>query len=107
MTTNINKILAKEYRHRPSGTPMGCKDVVEDVSRLLVQRVQMVDGDYAPDGTYWGNSPKHGYIYCAFDESGYGTRIWVRAHSRAEAVRKVVETYPEARFIRAVKPYMS
>lgn len=107
MTININKILATEYSYRPSGTPMGARDVVEDLSRLYIQKVQMIGGDYAPDGTYWGGSPKHGYIYCAFDESGYGTRIWVRAHSRAEAVLKVVEKYPEARFIRSIKPYMS
>ncbi len=71
---------------------------------LYLQRINFVDGDYAADGTYWGNNGTP--LWCAFngddDEfaAGHGTRIYVRAKTREEARRAVQQQYPYVRFIR-------
>ena len=59
---------------------------------LYVQRIRFVDGDYAPDSTYWGGGEP---LYCAFSDSN---RIYIRATRRAEALEKVLEDWPEAKF---------
>lgn len=86
---------------------MGDSNRCDYMSPLYLQRVRFVDGDYGPDGTYWGRSASVGALWCAFNKehhdaaAGHGTRIYVRAHSRTEARLKVLAEYPGLRFVRS------
>ncbi len=52
---NINTILRTESVSSARGAPMGATNYFDPEHPVLkLQRVQMVDGDYSPDGTYWG-----------------------------------------------------
>lgn len=106
---NINKILRTKVRNLARGAPMGDIDCVEgSLKNLRCQRVYLVDGDYGPDGTYWGASSKAGYVYCAFNDGrdndpyqpAMGVRVYVRAHTYEQAKREVVKRYPGATFAR-------
>ena len=94
MTRNridINSILYAEGNARIAarrasgehfrGSPMGARDIQESEQPLYVQRVRMVDGDYAPDGTYWGGGRGTAPLWCGFSADGE-TRIYVRASNR-------------------------
>ena len=105
-TPNINKILAAHPRRCGftdaagqficTGSHMGDSCVADDLTEpLYVQRVRFVDGDYAPDGTYWGGGCDP--LWCGFHPST-GTRIWVRAMTRAKAVVAIKGLHPEAKF---------
>lgn len=112
METDINKILRDRPRNCSRGAPMGATDftpVDVDWSRpVRCQRVNFVDGDYGPDGTYWGASDTAGYIYCAFNDgqdndpyaAATGTRLYTRAWTYAQAKAKFLERYPQLRFLR-------
>ena len=107
-TVDINQLLRLDRRSCARGAPMGDRNTVESTSPLYLQRVRFIDGDYAPDGTYWGASRTAGPIWCAFNGHDYpdyaaakGTRIYVRAHTRKEAVEKVLKDYPDMTFKRS------
>ena len=96
MTPDINKLLKAEPVSSKYGAPMGAADRFDNEEELLyVQQVHFVDGDYAPDGTYWGNMAQGPYLWCAFSEHN---RIYIRASNRNHAIALVQETYPEAKF---------
>lgn len=106
---NINKILRTKIRNSARGAPMGALDNVEGpLTNLRCQRVYLIDGDYGPDGTYWGASAKAGHVYCAFNDGqdgdqyapAMGVRIYVRAHTYEQAKREVAKRYPGATFAR-------
>lgn len=108
---NINKILRANPRSGNYGAPIGAVDMApRDVynPQLRCQRVYLVDGDYGPDGTYWGASSKAGHVYCAFNDGrdndpyqpAMGVRVYVRAHTYEQAKREVLKKYPNARFVR-------
>lgn len=95
-TPDINQILRNDPRHSRYGAPMGDSDwIAEDYDcdqRLHLQRVRLVDGDYGPDGTYWGASEVAGGIYCAFDPTAEQVRVYVRgAHTRRGTSRAAGE----------------
>ena len=94
-TPDINQILRNDPRHVKYGAPMGARDRLDEdwdhSEPLHVQRVRLVDGDYGPDGTYWGASEKAGHVYCAFNTNAMRVRIYVRAHTRGGAMRAVHE----------------
>lgn len=102
MTPNINKILADDPRYTKYGAPLGDRNYALSDSPLYLQRINFVDGDYAPDGTYWGGSGTP--LWCAFngdDEeyaAGHGTRIYVRAKTREDAKAAVLADFPDATF---------
>lgn len=103
-TPNINTILRSRPRSARYGAPLGCGDINDSTSPLLLQRIAFVDGDYSSDGTYWGgDSP----LWCAFNaedaqfEVAGGTCIFVRAKDRAEALALVRQEYPGCTFRRA------
>lgn len=100
---NINQILARPPRTSTYGAPMGARDSLPEsgeLPRLYLQRLRMVDGDYATDGTYWGcASREHGAMWCAFDATGE-TRLYTRAKTREAAAANILEDYPEAHFAR-------
>jgi hypothetical protein len=101
---NINIILDQDrVRISPRGSPMGSNRLIEDLSMpLLVQRIEMVDGDYGADGIYWGAGRIP--LWCAFNpdtseyKAGMGTRIYVRASSFDEAVQLAQKAAPSASF---------
>ena len=103
-TPDINALLRADPRFMRYGAPMGAVDhVCEDWSGdspLHVQRVRLVDGDYGPDGTYWGASKKVGHVYCAFNTNAMRVRIYVRAFTRGGALRVLREKYPGLTFHR-------
>lgn len=53
---NINALLKARPRSCTYGAPLGARNRRDAApgTRLYCQRVRFVDGDYAPDGTYWG-----------------------------------------------------
>lgn len=95
---NINKLLRDNPRPCRYGAPMGAVSYHDDDAPLHLQRVQFVDGDYSPDGTYWGGGGVP--LWCAFNE---GSRVYVRAWTRAEAIAEVLEFAPDATFKRGAK----
>lgn len=103
-TPNINTILRKNKRTCAFGAPLGAKNFRDTESPLLLQRVQMVDGDYAPDGTYWGGGFLTKPLWCAFNaeddqySAGHGARIYVRAFTREQAIAEVRQEFPEVTF---------
>jgi hypothetical protein len=108
---NINKILRDHPRNCARGAPMGAIDIgpMPDYNpQLRCQRVYLVDGDYGPDGTYWGASEIAGHIYCAFNDGrdsdphkpAMGVRIYVRAFTYEQAKREVKQRYPQVTFVR-------
>lgn len=114
---DINDILRACPVKTTSGAPMGQQDLVGEFSRpLLLQRIEWVDGDYAPDGTYWGGGQP---LWCAFNPQtdrwapGMGTRLYVRADTPEQAVDRIRQRYPEAQiepgswhFSEAVQGYL-
>lgn len=97
-TPNINKLLRASQVSSKFGAPMGQRNCFDNPDEpLYVQRVRFVDGDYAPDGVYWGGGEP---LYCAFSDSN---RIYIRAANRTEALEKVLEDWPEAKFISKAK----
>jgi hypothetical protein len=92
---------------------MGDSNMYDGSIYLHLQRVRLVDGDYGPDGTYWGqgSKPEH-RLWCAFNPENaensagdeyapaMGTRIYVRAATRADAKAAVKKDYVNVRFYR-------
>ena len=81
---NINKLLRENPRPCRYGAPMGAVSYYRDPDPLYLQKVRMVDGDYAPDGTYWGGGGMP--LWCAFNDD---SRIYIRAWTRGEAIAEV------------------
>ncbi len=108
MTPDINKILRKNPRSGKFGAPLGARNHHDSTSRVYLQRIRFVDGDYGADGTYWGQGSKASdRLWCAFNgyddpdfEVAQGTRAYVRAATREEAKTGLLETYPDMEFIR-------
>jgi hypothetical protein len=103
---DINKILRANMRNCSRGAPMGDSNFRDTESRLYLQAIRFVEGDYAPDATYWGGGFGSKRLYCAFNGEdadfapAMGARIYVRAKNRAEAKREISEMYPDAKFYR-------
>lgn len=95
-TPNINAILKASPRSCRYGAPLGAGSWCDGPStaRLYCQRVRMVDGDYAPDGTYWGGGRGTVSLWCAFRADGTA-RVYVRASTRLEALRQAVDEFPD------------
>ena len=91
MTPDINAILRARPRNCAYGAPMGDIDEIpDDLDTLYLQRVRFVDGDYAPDGTYWGSGTP---LWAAF-KPDLSVLVYVRAHNRAAAAQAVRDAYP-------------
>lgn len=79
------------------GAPLGATNYMEeDAGPLFLQRVRMVGGDYAADGTYWGGGCGTTPLWCAFTYPAAEARIYIRAYSRAQAEEKLKEDFPAA-----------
>ena len=100
-TPNINMYLSNHPVSCRYGAPMGARNQVDnlDEAPLWLQRISFIDGDYAPDGTYWGGGVSSGTLWCAFNLQSQ-TFIYVRGCDRAVAADEVLRDYPTARFFR-------
>lgn len=106
---NINTILKNDKRGCSRGAPMGARNINNSETPLHLQQVN-IRGDYAADGTYWGYMVGEN-LYCAFNGSdcteyapGMGTRIYVRAKNRREAILAINADLPfDAEFKRGTK----
>lgn len=101
-TPNINKILRASPVSCARGAPLGAGSFHECGQRLYLQRVRLVDGCYAPDGTYWGAGVP---LWCAFNTAdgefatAMGTRIYTRAITRQQAKQRILDEYRSATFV--------
>lgn len=104
MSLDINRILKNDPRPCRYGAPMGDSDLVDGpLDRLMLQRVRFVDGDYGPDGTYWGGGRGTEPLWCAFnggDDPGMRVRLYVRAKDRRRAIELLQADYPGIAFLR-------
>ena len=97
-TLNINAILRAQPRNARYGAPMGSTDMLDDSPDLYLQRVNFIDGDYGPDGTYWGDNGTP--VWCAFNAPiAQGTRVYVRAKTRNDAKIAVLAKMPNVNFL--------
>ncbi len=106
-TPNINRILRAHPRDGKYGAPMGAHNYDDRLSgstaRVYCQRVRFIDGDYGPDGTYWGGGMGTLPLYCVFSLAPhwdgpyvgqrtqgdvFTLRHYVRAATRAEALKQ-------------------
>jgi len=101
-TPNINQILKRSPVKCTWGAPLGQSDFNNSRSPLYLQRINFQDGDYAADGTYWGSGSSA--LWCAFngEDADYaaaqGTRIYVRASTRAGAKLEVCKQFRNVTF---------
>lgn len=94
-TPDINKILRATLRPCRYGAPMGARDAEDGgLQGLYLQRVRFVDGDYAPDGTYWGGGRGAKPLWCAFSACGK-TRLYGRGNTRSEALDAILRLNPD------------
>lgn len=97
----INSHIASDPRSSKYGAPIGCGDILNmDSGILQCAPLRMVDGDYGPDGTYWGSgSREHGWMYVIYNrkereyEFACGALQYIRAKSRDAAISKFLGTH--------------
>ena len=80
-----------------TGSQFGRRDVLpvdREPSKLRLNRLPFVDGDYDRWGAYWG-SPAN--VWCGWNDS---VRIFVRADNRAEAKEIILTKLSTAKFHR-------
>jgi hypothetical protein len=77
------------------GAPMGMRNIIDvNFPKLYLIKLPWIDGDYTPNGIYWGNTGRDN-IYYAYNEYN---RIYIRASSRIEAKNEVRKLMSSARF---------
>ena len=77
------------------GAPMGMGNVIDSrFPKLYLIKLLWIDGDYTPNGIYWGNTGRDN-IYYAYNDYN---RIYVRASSRIEAKNEIRKLMSSARF---------
>jgi hypothetical protein len=81
---SIDALLRAHPRPAKYGAPMGASNRYDAApgARLYCQRVRFVDGDYGPDGTYWGSGGAP--LYAVFS-ADLETLAYYRATSRSDA----------------------
>jgi hypothetical protein len=82
---DIDQLLRARPRDSRYGAPMGAANRYDGApgARLYCQKIRFVDGDYAPDGTYWGSGG--GPLYAVFT-ADLATLAYYRARSRIDAI---------------------
>lgn len=106
--SDINAFLKAHKRNTSRGAPMGHPGYVKadcPTTGMRCQRLRMVDGAYATDGTYWGRGDSDvGYMYAIFNNKNEqysmaeGVLMFYRAKTRKEAIHKFHESFPEYTF---------
>lgn len=111
MPPNINQLLRANPASCSRGAPMGDSGFIkpdQPLTGLLCQRITLVDGDYGPDGTYWGYVPRE-HMYAVFNganaeyKPARGLLKFYRATSRHGAIAQFHAQYPEYNFARGPK----
>lgn len=104
---NINAELKARPRSSKYGAPMGAPEWRGDPDyayKFSLQKLKFVDYCYSLDGTYWGGPANLYCAWCPAHDTPEGfeddVRMFVRASSRQDAKRKVLEHYPNAKFFR-------
>lgn len=88
------------------GAPMGRREYREIPADMQVkfylQYVPFVDGAYDRGGAYWGCPANLYTAYACIEMEGeqLETRLFIRANSRDDAKRQVLEEYELAQFYR-------
>lgn len=99
-TPDINRLLKDRPVGSRFGAPMGRRSVADSGEPLYLQRVNFVDGDYAPDGTYWGYT-RGSHLWCAFTPDLL-VEIYVRAADRKAAAVGVLDQFNGVSFHKGV-----
>lgn len=88
-TPNINTWLRANPRDCKYGAPLGRRnfDDAPREPRRYCQRIRFVDGDYTPDGTYWGGGRGVLPLWAVFT-ADMETLCFYRAATRADAIRE-------------------
>lgn len=86
---DINKLLRARPRPCTYGAPMGARNRYDAHPRakLYCQRVRFIDGDYGPDGTYWGGGRGMDPLYAVFS-ADLETLAYYRAFDRENALAR-------------------
>lgn len=79
------------------GAPMGRRSAPNLEGKCHLQYVPFVDGDYDKGGAYWGGGRYTKPLYCAWNDEG---EIYLRANSREDAKRQLLENNPDIKFYR-------
>lgn len=92
---DINERLRARPRPCRYGAPMGYRNHCAErdhgrAGMLYCQRIRFEDGDYGPDGTYWGGGSP---LYAVFS-ADLETLCYYRAESRVQALQAFAEDYP-------------
>lgn len=84
---DINRLLRARPRSCTYGAPMGARDRDDapEGARRYCQRVQFTDGDYGPDGTYWGGGRGVLPLYAVFT-ADLETLCYYRARDHRHAL---------------------
>jgi hypothetical protein len=88
------------------GAPMGRPDTIPDDRnepiKFSLYRMPIVDSAYDSGGAYWGmDSQKFGFMYHAYGDGPRDSgEMFIRAPSREEAKKKVIDIFPNAKFFR-------
>lgn len=96
--SGIGALLRARPRSGKYGAPMGRSNVFADdyAGPLYCQRVPFVDGDYSPDGTYWGGGRGVAQLWAVFSPD-FEVLCFYRAAGRMAAVREFDTEHGDAR----------
>ncbi|MEY4907998.1 MAG: hypothetical protein RL260_1716 [Pseudomonadota bacterium] len=88
----MNFWLKANPRHSSRGAPMGqFSDAIEPGTKVHIEKLDWVDGDYDRSATYWGRTPgEHMYAIWCDDPIEGRLCIYYRAKNRREAVMHAV-----------------
>lgn len=102
-TPSINSRLRLRPRSSQYGAPMGARNYDDSPhgTKKYCQRVRFVDGDYGPDGTYWGGGRGVLPLYAVFT-ADLETLCYYRAATRRDAVAQYALIHLSAR--KAARP---
>lgn len=90
---NINQLLRAKPVSGRFGAPLGAFSNHASGETVLVQKIQLDSGGYAPDGTYWGCRPPGSSLWCAWAPDGQ-TMVYKDAQDRAEVIFYLENNYP-------------
>jgi hypothetical protein len=75
-------------------------DDINTASKLYLEKLEWVDGDYDRGGCYWGNIGKDNVYRATGETETEVIEIFVRASDRDGAKQQVREVFKEAKFFR-------
>jgi len=70
-----------------------------EIIKLRLEKMNMIDGDYDNGGVYWGGGTVFGKMYVAYNGEN-DVQVFVRGRNRQEAKEAVIIHLPNAKFYR-------